>query len=427
VYVCAADGLSRSLSRACGSNEVCSDELGTCLSRICTPNESVCFDEVVATCDSIGGSWLAERLDCASQRKICVDGHCQTQGCDPSKLFCRNNKLYLCDSMGVFGSLEKACDSASEHCQESAGGLYASCAKNDCVAGKKVCDGNTVRVCTSDNRFPSDGVDCKDDEYCQDGQCKPRDCALGTRFCLNNDVYDCDVTGPKLSSACDSNAPCQVIAEQPADTKPNFDLVNCVPLACPPGQIGCVEDKIGSCNSLGASLSGETTDCAAAGQVCTTKMMCAASVTDVLGEDSQTEIVGNRYLSNLINVQSSRKLTSLEMWLRLSSAHDLRWIVFEQVGNEFILRAETSAPAASGSGFVSSGDIGYELRAGKRYALGVVVPEDGVAQTGGQVFASFGKVLGTVAGDLALSAGLDPASSFSAEAGVYMKVSTALP
>ncbi|HYP97354.1 MAG TPA: hypothetical protein VER96_01685 [Polyangiaceae bacterium] len=431
LYQCSMDGRRLTLLKDCTSSEVCDATIDTCLSRVCEPGQSGCFGDLLATCSSSGGSWLPATTDCKAQGKVCLDGSCRSQGCTPSGSFCSGNNVYQCDPMGVRGTLSKTCDAQAEHCEATAAGQYAFCVKNACVAGKIVCDGNTIKVCNADNTLPEDGIACKDDELCDAGKCKPRGCGnVQQPYCMDNDVYNCDAVGPALLEQCDPASPCQVIADPVVSgTKEiNFGLVSCVPLACTPAQIGCVGNKIGSCESQGASLSGEVIDCEASNQVCTTQMTCATSVTDVIGEEvSVTDLAGDTYVGNVVSVQSARKLTELQAWLRRDTAHDLRWIIFEQVDNQLISRAETTAPAASGSGFVSSGPLDFRLEAGKRYALGVALPLDVVAQTTTQAPISFGSVLGTAVADPDVTTSVELATAFSGGSALYMKVTTEAP
>lgn len=115
-----------------------------------------------------------------------------------------------------------------------------------------------------------------------------------------------------------------------------------------------------------------TSDCAADGKVCAADLTCAASTTDTLGQDEVTGELGeNTFWGTVLDVRSPRKLTELQQWIAFATTRQLRWMVFEQVGSQFMLRADKTTTEASGAGFVSSGPLSfdYQLEAGKHYAL----------------------------------------------------------
>jgi len=75
----------------------------------------------------------------------------------------------------------------------------------------------------------------------------------------------------------------------------------------------------------------------------------------------------------VIQVTSARKLTEIQANLVLAAARELRWVVYEQTGQNFVARIDKVVSNQSGTGFVSSGPINYSLKAGKTYALGVAI------------------------------------------------------
>ncbi len=98
---------------------------------------------------------------------------------------------------------------------------------------------------------------------------------------------------------------------------------------------------------------------------------------DSLDEAAESLSAGT-FVGNLIDVRSSRKLTELQMWLAFSSPRDLHWVLYEQVGEQLITRADKLTSSASSTGFVSSGPLSfnYQLEAGKRYAFGMIIAAD---------------------------------------------------
>jgi hypothetical protein len=114
--------------------------------------------------------------------------------------------------------------------------------------------------------------------------------------------------------------------------------------------------------------------------VCTAQG-CAASAVATLSTANQIGTGGEgEALINVVLVHTSRKLTMIEAYLSLPTARTLTWVVYErtnanQIG-EFDLAYQKSTPG-SGSAFQSSGAIGFELKAGKTYAIGVSVSGGG--------------------------------------------------
>ncbi len=79
------------------------------------------------------------------------------------------------------------------------------------------------------------------------------------------------------------------------------------------------------------------------------------------------ELIGNIYF-----VESARKLTLIEADISMPTQRNLKWVVFEVTDQdqnvEFALQQDSTG---SGSGFQSSGAVGVQLGAGKRYFIGV--------------------------------------------------------
>jgi len=432
VYLCAPDGRSFSLSETCTNNEVCDGESATCVARSCTPNQSTCNGTRVSTCNSSGTDWLPNTVDCADQDLACFAGACRKRDCIPSTTFCQDESVYQCDPTGASSSLSKACRPGYEHCEVTPAGLYAFCVANPCIAGQQLCDGDVIKVCDADGSLPTAGTYCKKDEFCEDAQCKPRGCVLNSVFCKHNGVYTCEPTGPSLFQQCDSTTECvSVIPDLQSTTELHAPLASCVPFACPPGQTGCAANQIGTCDSDG-NVATVTTDCAAAGQVCTSTGACAANVTETIGHD-ETKVVlsgSSPYVADVVDVRSARRLTMLQAWLAVPAPSDVRWIVYEQVDNQFLLRADkTTSVASSTAGFVSSGPLNYRLEAGKRYALGVSVPTGSVAfisDTPWLAALSLGPAIGSVSNP-SDPASFDISSQYSPYDVWYMTLTTEAP
>jgi len=403
VYLCSADGSLLSLLDACTDGEQCDEGSGTCVVHVCQPNEVSCDGARVVTCDA-RGSKLSVTTDCAAQGQVCTAGRCEKRACVPSTTFCKGSDRYQCDPAGTSSTLLQTCRAGAEHCEVTPAGLYAFCVSNVCIAGQKVCDGDMVKTCNADGSLPSDGTYCTKDEYCEDAVCKPRSCDLGGLLCKGKDVYSCEHNGPQLYATCEANQACLAVAHY--DHSDEFssyrDLVWCAYPSCPPNATRCALNQIGTCGPDGQSLSTVTNDCAASGKVCTASATCATSVSDTLGKGQSIQTFpAGIYVGNMLEVHSSRKLSELQMWLVFAAPRIIRWMIFEQVGNDFLPRVDKLTTVASSSGYVGSGPLGsgYQLVAGKRYVVGAVLADECVG-TIGEVTAddqlSFGALLGSI-------------------------------
>jgi len=436
VYLCAPDGSSLSIVEYCADNQECSDTLGTCIGKICEPNKSTCSGSRVTTCNSSGTNWLPASPDCADDGKACVAGSCEERVCTPSTTYCRDGNLYQCDPTGSSTTLSKTCRPGFEHCEVTPAGLYAFCVADVCTAGYKLCAGDVIKTCNANGSLPAEGIACAKDEYCENAECKPRLCKLGTYYCKDQSVYSCEPNGPQLYTQCGVGEECRaLLTDVDESVDPSFyaDLVWCVTPSCPPSHADCVLNKVGACAADGSSLSVVTSDCAADGKVCTADLTCASSATDTLGQDEVTgELAEDTFWGTVLDVRSPRKLTEIQQWIAFATTRQLRWMVYELVGSQFVLRVDKTTTEASGAGFVSSGPLSfaYQLEAGKRYALGVAVSGGGSVVVYDEVpfetKASFGDPLGA-------ASTFSEFSSFNVAGGFYrwstprMKLTTTAP
>ena len=88
------------------------------------------------------------------------------------------------------------------------------------------------------------------------------------------------------------------------------------------------------------------------------------------------------------------------MNLVLASPRELRWVIFEQSGDNFVARIDKVNSNQTGTGFLSSGTMSYTLKVGKKYAFGVAISGgSGIAYFDTAPFngnASFGGLVGRV-------------------------------
>jgi len=367
VYLCSHNGTSTSPFAACRSDEVCDATMGSCRKRLCDPGKVTCDGTRASTCNEFGSAWLPGSVDCATDGKICVSGSCKKQICAANRSFCQDGNVYSCDSSGANAMLSQTCNPQTEHCATYSGSSNGYCKSNDCKAGETVCADNAIKVCNADGSLPASGTACGDTQYCENAQCKDRPCVPGNYFCKDSNVYYCDFSAPFVSLAqiCDSDTACKAAGSSGA---------NCVPLACSPSSTACIGDKIGTCAADGQSLSAVTTDCTATTSVCTAALKCEKSATDTVGAIETPEIINaSTVVGDVIDVDSTRKLTELQTQLVLTGPRDLRWIVYELTGQMYVAKYDKLVAGATGAGLISSGPLNYKLSAGKRYLLAVVL------------------------------------------------------
>ena len=369
VYLCAENGTDTALWADCKDTEVCDADMGSCRPKLCDPGKVNCDATHVVTCNAFGSGWEAGE-DCATKGNICVNGSCTKQLCAVNGSFCQDGAVYNCDSTGTKSTLSQTCKAQTEHCETYSGGTYAYCRSNDCVASSLVCDGNTVKTCNSDGTLPVAGNACSNTQYCESGACKDRECVQGTYYCKNSDIYYCDWSTPYLSQSCvPGSTACEVLGSSGA---------SCAPLPCSPSSSACIGNKIGVCAADGQSLASVSNDCTTATKICTSDLACAASTTDIIGVSENVEAISaSSFVGDVIEVNSPRKLTEIQVNLVLASPRELRWTLYELSGSTFVAKIDKLVSSVSGTGFLSSvtgaGTFSYELKAGKRYLIGVAI------------------------------------------------------
>jgi hypothetical protein len=397
VYLCAKNGTDTSLLADCQAGSVCDGEKLACAPKVCDIGSIGCDGTRAVKCNAYGSGWDPSATDCAADNQVCVAGSCKEQVCTPNGTFCQNGNVFQCDQKGVSSSLWQTCTPNYYHCTPYPSSNYATCDYNQCQPNQKLCDNNVVRTCNPDGSWPSEGTACGNDQFCESGTCKARVCEPGEIFCKDGDVYGCDWIGSRadLYQECASDTTCKV----------NDGSYSCIPMPCSPGEVACLGNKVGTCAADGQSLSKVTEDCSLTASICGPDNKCSKSVVDVLGADEpngDTSESSGYFIGDVIEVNSARKLTEMQLSLSLPPPRTVRWVVFEQTADSnFTARQDWVVSNQSGSGFFSSGPISYALKAGKTYVFGAVV-------TGGNTFtayldtgpfavnASFGTVLGRV-------------------------------
>ncbi|MEI9953384.1 MAG: hypothetical protein WDO74_31510 [Pseudomonadota bacterium] len=371
LYRCAGVGEYPSFVKACTVAEACNADASSCVLTVgCNPGAERCIGSQVARCNASGKDWL-QPTDCA-QGETCSNDRCE-KGCEPLSWYCQGNNAYQCNANGV-AAVYQSCDQKTERCLTKEDSSYAYCAEG-CKPGARLCVPGTnasgaFATCNADGSKPTSGTPCGKDEFCKEGACVPSGC-VGELSCRGSELYACNVDTPL---ACPTEHACLDLV-----VGSRYFGAGCAALPCSPGTSACVRNQVGTCAPDGNSLTQVTDDCMADGSVCSADPQCAKAVTDTLGvaDNNEVEFSGNLVV-NLISVHSPRRLTELQSWLTLLGPRQVRWIVYEEVGNVFVSKAETvvSAPASNGT-FVGSGaqSFNYLLEAGKNYLFGVVVSD----------------------------------------------------
>jgi hypothetical protein len=403
VYQCVEGGSELLLLVSCSEGEVCDDATGGCRRAGCEPERLGCDGSLVATCNAQGSGWEPTGVDCADQGKVCRSGACE-QSCKPSSSYCQDGGVYQCDATGR-ASLREQCG-PSTHCEEYSG-VYAACIwhNDSCEPGTPFCYNNAVTMCGEDGRAAPGGVDCGVDGYCLDAACYARDCEPNTRLCRDGDVYECEHSGVAfLEEECVFPASVCVTVESSA---------HCLAPACQPGSKACVGNQVGTCKPDGSGLSAVSQDCTADDEVCDPSFSCVARAVETLGAiENRVLIEPNLALGNVFDVHSDRRLLELELYLVIAAPVQVRWIVFEEADG-YRVRVEQTTQHQPGSGFVSSGPLGYTLEAGRHYLLGVQIlgasADVSVDELSSTVTTSFGRPRASMLGSSDGGVLVDPA------------------
>jgi hypothetical protein len=419
VYLCGAGGGSdATLLVDCDANQVCDGALGACRPKLCEPMAFGCDGTRVVRCNPYGSGIEQSDVDCAASGEVCVSGECHEQICSPNGTFCEDGDVYRCDANGLKSQFSQDCPPDYYHCREYPGSNNAYCESNQCVPLEALCDGNYVKICTEAGALPPVGMDCGADQYCEYGKCVARECPSFSYFCRDNDIWYCDSFAPYFSQDCPPDTTC----------REEDGAVSCLPQLCEPSTVACLGNELGTCAADGNALGSVTQDCAAAGNVCSAALACVKQTIDTAGvaEDAAVVSAGD-FIGNSFEVHSARRLIELELNLVLAAPRQLRWVIYESVGTDFVARADKVVANQSGTGFISSGPLNHTLKAGRRYLLGVSI-EGG----GGVVYndrapwetrVSFGTLIGQVHSQYSPTL---PGYYYS-EFAVQLRVSTQLP
>jgi hypothetical protein len=287
-YACEADGrLTRcdatgtfySTVVTCGSDEYCNADAGACLEDACAAGQSVCVDDVVATCNDSGSGFEGDGTDCGASGQVCSAGACKPKVCEQGTRFCQDGSVRLCVKEGSSSQLFDACD-PDEFCDADA----ALCKKRTCVPNAPSCEGQVAATCnaTGSGYLTAGAVSCSaTGKVCDAGVCKTKVCNPGATLCQGGSVHQCNSAGSATTLLHD----CSVAAYFCASAG---DSASCSWDVCVAGALACSGNHVTQCNAEGSGYQ-LGADCGAKAcveGVCTTKI-CTPETFRCVGANSQ--------------------------------------------------------------------------------------------------------------------------------------------
>lgn len=215
--------------------------------------------------------------DCTTPNGICIEGNCfeatptpdadtgadspdtpVDAGCEPGTRICDGNTVQVCSDEGSTSS--ESCDDPTycdaETCTCDAG----ECVPFDgCEDGSSRCQGNVVLVCEGGIEVVS--LECGADEVCEDGECAEERCVEDSLSCEGEVLVRCAANGALItvSDCANSDAYCT------GDPEPH-----CEPRACEPNATRCTDDllTVEACDARGTGWS--------FGVQCTDEQLCSS-------------------------------------------------------------------------------------------------------------------------------------------------------
>jgi len=260
VMQCSADGTSVSVVSDCSLfAQFCDGSVeghAVCAPRVCTPNQSSCAANTVRKCKPDGSGYEKKVTDCEDDDKVCFNGECLKQVCEPNEYFCQDGQPQSCLYNGTQASQIDTCTS-TEYCED---GL---CKVQKCTPGEATCSGNQIGTCNdagSGVDVDSSSTDCEDTgEVCWNGACLDKVCEPGARFCGTDEVRSCQNNGTSstLHTSCGSSSYCNAALDPPA----------CATNLCTPNAPACDANRATTCNADGSGYLATGTTCGT-GELC---------------------------------------------------------------------------------------------------------------------------------------------------------------
>jgi hypothetical protein len=385
----------------CSASYYCKPGYSYCQYDVCTNGTKTCDGNIATTCAEDGSGPAPGGTDCSLSNKVCYQGTCLPKVCNPNEYFCQGGNSYSCGPTGATSSLNDTC-LAGEYC--ATGSYY--CLPDVCTAGTPTCNGDNLSTCAADGSGPADaGKTCGAGKTCFAGACKAVVCTPDALQCSGGNVQKCTDKGTVWSAyqTCSAAYYCNELATP----------ITCSPDICTPSANACNGEKLATCDADGGHFSATSTNCATTNKVCTLSATCAAVAEDVIGDISASSVLSSYLLGNVYRVDRPRTLTEIEQYLSVSGISVFTWVVYEAdsyLGYFTKVFEVTTSDSGTGA-FLSSGAVSVPLVAGKYYFLGVVVQGSFTRyyqSSSAQPFVSFGQVMNSYQ----LSASTAPAEPY---------------
>ncbi len=292
LVVCSPDGTSQDRldcgERLCVSGE----DAARCANVLCEPNEVGCIDDSAAfVCDGTGT--VQSVLSCGDGR-VCDQGACRDQVCEPDTARCDGNVVVTCDERGLSSETLPCAD--DEACLASAFGcscLDGACEERVCTPNASRCVGESRQICAADGLSYQPPVPCGEATTCVAGACLSRVCVPASRECIGDVLVTCNAEGTARTED-DCTEDDGVCAGEGAGAR-------CTPRVCEPDAVACNATRSGvvACDARGGSES--TTLCVdgayCEGGACLPEV-CEPSGPDtcVAGEVQRCDALGSGYV-----------------------------------------------------------------------------------------------------------------------------------
>jgi len=139
-----------------------------------------------------------------------------------------------------------------------------------------------------------------------------------------------------------------------------------------------VNDQLGTCAADGQSLSQVNEDCISGGKTCSLEGMCRPYAGDEIGVGDANSVSDQNpegtLVANVITVHTSRRLVVLQTFIPPKSPPpQLRWLVYEQIGNAFVAKVDVVVTNAQDLKNGVADVDQFPLEPGKTYLFGRVL------------------------------------------------------
>jgi len=268
VNLCRASGNGYDAT-SCLSRETCVEEgiAAACMPWVCTAGVTECdvAHDSLVTC-SADGLTITDEVDCTANGEICYSGTCQDLECVPSLNYCDGETIRLCSSDGLSSTLVQTCGSG-QFCDDTT----VSCLTQICTPDQPWCNGALAQVCNSrGSGSTGPGTNCAgiSGHECVAGECV---CQANRLDCDNDEGNGCEVNS---STDVDNCGACDNACSSNHVPTPSCSASTCNG-ACQAGYTDCNADK--RTDGCETHTDTDVANCGACGRTCSSSQV--ASVT----------------------------------------------------------------------------------------------------------------------------------------------------